>query len=118
MPSWRRNRAAAESLLEAAWVEVGETLAEVRGALGDITASQAAQVKTIRTVTGTLDGGTERLIGAGAALLGYLGQRDRRLERERAQMLHEVLEEFAEGFVDKGAAGHVRTAGRGARSTP
>jgi hypothetical protein len=95
------GRAAAQSVLEAARAEVGEALAEVRVALADMTTSQAAQVKTIRTVTGTLDGGTERLIGAGAALLGYLGQRDRRLERERAQMLREVLEEFAEGMSTK-----------------
>jgi hypothetical protein len=48
-----------------------------------------------------IGGGTDRLVAAGQALLAYLGERDRWLERERDRVLHEVLDEFAEGLSAK-----------------
>jgi DNA-binding protein HU-beta len=69
--------------------------------LGELRASLAGQVAAIGDVTGSLGGGTDRLVGAGHALLAYLGERDRWLERERDRMLHEVLDEFAQGLSAK-----------------
>jgi hypothetical protein len=71
--------------------EVAHSMAELRDALD-------GQVGAIGNVTGYLSGGTDRLVAAGQSLLAYLGERDRMLERERDRMLHEVLEEFAEGL--------------------
>ncbi len=64
--------------------------------------SLTGQFAAIRGVTGTLGGGTDRLVGAGQALLAYLGERDQWLERERDRVLHEVLDEFAEGLSGRG----------------
>jgi len=66
-----------------------------------LSGSLAGQVAAIADVTGTLGGGTDRLVGAGQALLAYLAERDRWLERERDRMLHEVLDEFAQGLSAK-----------------
>lgn len=88
------GRAAAQSVLE-------EMRSEVGVALGEMSTSLAAQVTTIRDVTGSLGGGTDRLVDAGQALLAYLAERDRWLERERDRMLHEVLDEFAQGLSAK-----------------
>jgi hypothetical protein len=87
--------AAAHSVLEA-------VQAEVKSGLTEISRSLTGQFAAIRGVTGTLGGGTDRLVGAGQALLAYLGERDRWLERERDRVLHEVLDEFAEGLSGRG----------------
>jgi hypothetical protein len=80
-------------------------LAEMHGALEatleEMRTTMAAQQKTIRDISGTLGGGTERLIAAGQALVAYLAERDRWLEAERDRVLHEVLDEFAEGLSAK-----------------
>jgi predicted nuclease with TOPRIM domain len=88
------GRASAQSVLE-------EVQAEIDRALSEMTETLAAQVKTVRSVTGSLGGSSERLISAGQALLAYLGERDRWLERERDRVLHELLDEFAEGLSAK-----------------
>jgi hypothetical protein len=75
---------------------------EVSSGLSEISRSLMGQFAAIRGVTGTLGGSTDRLVGAGNALLGYLGERDRWLERERDRVLHEVLEDFAQGLSGRG----------------
>ena len=90
-----QHGAAAHSVLEA--VE-----GEVKAGLGEMSRSLANQLGAIRGVTGTLGGSTERLVGAGQALLAYLGERDQWLERERDRVLHDVLEEFAAGLSGRG----------------
>jgi hypothetical protein len=89
-----QGRASAQSVLT-------EVQAEVDAALAQMTISLANQVKAIDEVSGSLGGGTDRLVGAGQALLAYLGERDRWLERERDRVLHEVLDEFAQGLSAK-----------------
>ena len=83
--------AAASSVLEG-------VQAEVKSGLAEMSRSLTGQFAAIRGVTGTLGGGTERLVGAGQALLAYLGERDRWLEAERDRVLHEVLEDFSQGL--------------------
>jgi archaellum component FlaC len=88
------GRAAAQGTLGDLRTEIEQTLAEMRAALSE-------QVATVRGASGMLGGGTDRLVSAGQALLAYLGERDRWLERERDRVLHEVLDEFAEGLSAK-----------------
>jgi len=88
------GRASAQSVLEAVQAEIDKAMSEMSETL-------AAQVKTVRGVTGSLGGSSERLIAAGEALLAYLGDRDRWLERERDRVLHEMLDEFAAGLSAK-----------------
>ena len=75
---------------------------EVKSGLDDMSQALTGQLGAIRGVTGTLDGSTDRLVGAGQALLAYLGERDQWLERERDRVLHDVLEEFAAGLSGRG----------------
>jgi hypothetical protein len=82
-------------------VVVSEGRAAAEGVLADVQATLAEQVDAIGAVSGTIGGGTERLVAAGQALLAYLADRDRALERERDRMLHEVLEEFAVGLTPR-----------------
>jgi hypothetical protein len=82
---------------------LGAVQDELKSGLADISRSLSGQFTAISGVTGTLDGGTERLVGAGQALLAYLGERDLWLERERDRMLGEVLDDFAQGL-----SGHSR----------
>jgi hypothetical protein len=79
-------------------VVVSEGRAAAEGVLADVQATLAEQAEAIGTVTGTIGGGTERLVAAGQALLAYLADRDRALERERDRVLQDVLEEFAVGL--------------------
>jgi ElaB/YqjD/DUF883 family membrane-anchored ribosome-binding protein len=90
-----QHGAAAHTVLEA-------VQGEVRSGLTDISRSLGGQFDAIRSVTGTLGGSTDRLVGAGQALLAYLGERDQWLERERDRVLHDVLEEFAGGLSGRG----------------
>lgn len=85
------GRAAAQGVLD-------EVRSDVRRAMTDLSDSLEGQIAVIATATGTIGGGTDRLVAAGQALLAYLAERDRILERERDRVLHEVLEEFAEGL--------------------
>jgi hypothetical protein len=85
------GRTAARSVLTEIQTEVQRAMSDLRDALD-------GQVGAIGTVTGYLSGGTDRLVAAGQSLLAYLGERDRLLERERDRVLHEVLDEFAEGL--------------------
>jgi hypothetical protein len=82
-------------------IVVAEGRASAQGVLEDVQATLAEQVDAIGTVSGTIGGGTERLVAAGQALLAYLADRDRSLERERDRVLHEVLEEFAAGLTPR-----------------
>jgi hypothetical protein len=86
--------------------DLADALDEVRGqvesTVAEMSRSVTGQVAAIRGVTGTLGGGTERLVGAGQALLAYLGERDQWLERERDRVLHDVLDEFAQGLSGRG----------------
>ncbi len=75
---------------------------EVKAGLNDMSRALSGQLGAIRGVTGTLGGSTDRLVGAGQALLAYLGERDQWLERERDRVLHDVLEEFANGLSGRG----------------
>jgi chromosome segregation ATPase len=75
---------------------------DVTAGLSEINRSLQGQFVAIRGVTGTLGGSTDRLVGAGNALLAYLGERDRWLERERDRVLHEVLEDFSQGLSGRG----------------
>jgi hypothetical protein len=77
---------------------VSEGRAAAQGVLSDVQATLADQAAAIGDVTGFIGGGTERLVAAGNALLAYLAERDRMLERERDRVLHDVLEEFAVGL--------------------
>jgi hypothetical protein len=96
---WRpRVDAVVEDGRTAARAVLSEVQAEVQHAMADLRAALDGQVAAIGNVTGYLDGGTNRLVAAGQSLLGYLGERDRILERERDRLLREVLEEFAEGL--------------------
>ncbi len=88
------GRASAQSVL-------AEVRAEIDKAMSEMSEMLAAQATALRDVTGLLGGGTERLVGAGQALLAYLADRDRWLEAERDRVLHEVLDEFAEGLSAK-----------------
>jgi hypothetical protein len=81
---------------------VGVASSEVKSGLAEMSRSLTGQFAAIRGVTGTLGGGTDRLVGAGQALLAYLGERDQWLERERDRMLHDVLDEFAQGLSGRG----------------
>jgi hypothetical protein len=90
-----QHGAEAHSVLEA-------VQAEVKTGLTEMSRSLTGQFAAIRGVTGTLGGGTDRLVGAGQALLSYLGERDQWLERERDRMLHDVLDEFAQGLSGRG----------------
>jgi hypothetical protein len=89
-----QGRAAAHSVLEQVQAEVDAAIEEMSEALAD-------QRAAISEVTGDLGGGTDRLVGAGQALLAYLAERDRELERERDRILHEVLDDFANGLSSK-----------------
>ena len=96
---WRpRVDAVVEDGRTAARSVLSEVQAEVHRATADLRAALDGQVAAIGNVTGYLDGGTNRLVAAGQSLLAYLGERDRMLEKERDRLLHEVLEEFAEGL--------------------
>jgi hypothetical protein len=96
---WRpRVDAVIEDGRTAARSVLSEVQAEVHRATADLRAALDGQVAAIGNVTGYLDGGTNRLVAAGQSLLAYLGERDRMLEKERDRLLHEVLEEFAEGL--------------------
>ncbi|MGN6474011.1 MAG: hypothetical protein ACTHK4_10255 [Mycobacteriales bacterium] len=88
------GRASAQGVLS-------DVQADVRRAMTDLSEALAEQVAAIDGVTGTIGGGTERLVAAGQALLAYLADRDRTLERERDRVLREVLEEFAEGLTPR-----------------
>jgi hypothetical protein len=88
------GRASAQSVLS-------EVQAEVEHAMAELAEMLAAQSKAVRDVTGVLGGGAERLVSAGQALLAYLADRDRWLEAERDRLLHELLDEFAEGLSAK-----------------
>jgi len=82
-------------------VIVSEGRAAAAGVLADVQATLAEQVDSIGAVSGSIGGGTERLVAAGQALLAYLADRDRALERERDRVLHDVLEEFAAGLTTR-----------------
>jgi hypothetical protein len=73
---------------------VRDDLAGVREALADCT-------DALRSATGELTGGVEQLATAGRGLLGYLVERDRLLEAERDEMLHALLDDFADGLSSK-----------------
>ncbi|HVV77884.1 MAG TPA: hypothetical protein VHC43_17845 [Mycobacteriales bacterium] len=82
-------------------IVVSEGRAAAAGVLDDVQATLAEQASAIGSVSGTIGSGTERLIAAGQALLAYLADRDRTLERERDRVLHDVLEEFAAGLAPR-----------------
>jgi hypothetical protein len=88
------GRAAAEGVL-------AEVRADVRRAMADLSDTLEGQIAVVSGVTGTIGGGTDRLVAAGQALLAYLAERDRLLERERDRVLREVLEEFASGLAPR-----------------
>jgi BMFP domain-containing protein YqiC len=88
------GRAAAQGVLDQVHSEVDAALATMSTAL-------SSQAQALTEVTGSLGGGTDRLVTAGRTLLAYLGERDRLLERERDRVLHEVLDEFAQGLSAK-----------------
>jgi hypothetical protein len=85
------GKAAAQGVLD-------EVRTDVRRAMTDLSDSLEGQIAVIANATGTIGGGTDRLVAAGQALLAYLAERDRILERERDRVLREVLDEFAEGL--------------------
>ncbi|HVW81762.1 MAG TPA: hypothetical protein VHB69_12570 [Mycobacteriales bacterium] len=85
------GRAAAQGVLD-------DVRADVRRAMTDLTDSLEGQIAVIANATGTIGDGTDRLVAAGQLLVAYLAERDRILERERDQVLRDVLDEFAEGL--------------------
>jgi hypothetical protein len=85
------GRAAAQGVLD-------EVRSDVRRAMTDLSDSLEGQIAVIANATGTIGGGTDRLVAAGQSLVAYLVERDRVLERERDRVLREVLDEFAEGL--------------------
>jgi hypothetical protein len=80
---------------------VSEGRAAAEGVLSDVRVALADQIDAIGAVAGSVGGGTDRLVAAGQALLAYLADRDRALERERDRVLHDVLEEFASGLTPR-----------------
>ncbi|MDX6285658.1 MAG: Stringent starvation protein [Frankiales bacterium] len=86
-----RLRTDVASVLEDTRRESREASAEVRAAL---TRSTGAVTKTHERMETDAD----RLADAGRGLLAYLAERDRVLEAERMTVLHEVLDDFAEGL--------------------
>jgi prefoldin subunit 5 len=85
------GRAAALGVLD-------EVRAEVERAMSGLAAAVSDQTAAIDSVHGALGSGAERLVAAGQSLLAYLADRDRKLERERDSVLHELLEEFSQGL--------------------
>ncbi|HEX3897746.1 MAG TPA: hypothetical protein VHW74_01130 [Mycobacteriales bacterium] len=85
------GKAAAQGVLD-------EVRSDVRRAMTDLSDSLEGQIAVIANATGTIGGGTDRLVAAGQSLVAYLVERDRILERERDRVLREVLDEFAEGL--------------------
>jgi hypothetical protein len=85
------GKAAAQGVLD-------DVRSDVRRAMTDLSDSLEGQIAVIASATGTIGGGTDRLVAAGQSLVSYLVERDRVLERERDRVLREVLDEFAEGL--------------------
>jgi hypothetical protein len=85
------GKAAAQGVLD-------EVRSDVRRAMTDLSDSLEGQIAVIANATGTIGGGTDRLVAAGQSLVAYLVERDRILEGERDRVLREVLDEFAEGL--------------------
>lgn len=88
------GKAAAESVL-------AEVRSDVRRAMTELSDTLEGQIAVIDGATGTIGGGTDRLVAAGQSLLAYLAERDRILERERDRVLREVLEEFSSGLAPR-----------------
>ena len=84
---------------------VREIRAEVEAQLEGVREELARTADGVADARTGLDEGTDRLSGAGRALVGYLEQRDRLLEAERDRVLHDVLDTFAAGLSAKDRAG-------------
>ncbi|MBC7374447.1 MAG: hypothetical protein H7323_10710 [Frankiales bacterium] len=87
-------KAVAEGVVRDIRVEVQAQLEQVRAEL-------ARAVGGVQDASSGISSGTDRLSRAGKVLVGYLEQRDRLLEAERDQILHEVLDSFAAGLSAK-----------------
>ena len=97
----RRTDAAIDLVASAGHAAVGEFRREVQEVIDDLKASVNAGTQAVSGTTGLVTTATERLVTAGQALLGYLARRDEILEAERDRVLHEVLDEFAQGLSAK-----------------
>lgn len=97
----RRSSAAIDHATAAGEAAVAEFRTEIGGLLGALRTSVDASVARTAESGQLVNAATTRLVAAGQALLGYLARRDRELERERDRVLHEVLDEFAQGLSAK-----------------
>ncbi len=80
---------------------VRDIRAEVQAQLEQVRSELARAVEGVEDASSGISSGTDRLSRAGRVLVGYLEQRDRLLEAERDQVLHEVLDSFAAGLSSK-----------------
>src|SRR4051794_23573030 len=97
----RRTDAAIDLVAAAGEAAVGEFRREVQQVVADLKASVDAGTQAVDGTTGVVTTATERLVTAGQALLGYLARRDEILEAQRDRVVHEVLDEFAQGLSAK-----------------
>jgi hypothetical protein len=97
----RRTDAAIDLVASAGHAAVDEFRDEVRGVLEDLRRSVDVGAAEVAGSKDLVAIATQRLVSAGEALLGYLARRDQVLEGERDRILHEMLDEFAQGLSAK-----------------
>ena len=101
------NRTAdAVARLDSGWqARTEEVVAQARAAgeaaVGEVRDALAGTTAALQDAARGLAGGTDRLTDAGRGLLGYLAERDRALEQDRETLLHQMLDDFAEGLSPK-----------------
>ena len=97
----RRTDAAIDLVAQAGHAAVGEFRDEVREVIEDLRRSVDVGTQEVAGSKDLVVTATQRLVSAGEALLGYLARRDQVLEGERDRILHEMLDEFAQGLSAK-----------------
>ena len=94
-------RTVVEEAHAAAAAELDEFRGRMRTELEGLRNALRETTDTVLDARGQLNEGTTRLGTAGEALLQYLAERDNELEEARDRILHELLDDFAEGLKPK-----------------
>lgn len=97
----RRTDAAIELVANAGHAAVNEFRDEMRDLIADLKRTVQDSAEAVEDSGDVVTGATGRLVAAGEALLAYLARRDQLLEQERDRVLHEMLDEFAQGLSAK-----------------
>lgn len=97
----RRTDAAIELVSNAGHAAVDEFRDEIRDLVADLKQAVQTSAQAVDASGEVITGATGRLVAAGEALLAYLARRDQLLEQERDRVLHEMLDEFAQGLSAK-----------------